>query len=104
MILGFFDFTFIVWIIFGATSVLVVLGALEWFKDAGISMTWWKWLVAAMWYILALMIFAAPFTLMGEGEAQAGWKLLLFSIPVLVVTGFVLYRILLLGKAKKQTG
>lgn len=102
MFLGVFDFTFLVWILVGAVSVLVVLGANEWFKDTGIVMTWWKWLIATIWYILTLMGLAAPFTLMGEGESAAGWKLLLFSLPVLIILAFVVLRILQIGKAGKE--
>ncbi len=102
MFLGVFDFTFVAWIFVGAVSVLVVLGANEWFKDAGIVMTWWKWLIAAIWYILTLMALAAPFTLMGEGESAAGWKLLLFSLPILIILAFVVLRILQIGKVSKE--
>lgn len=102
MFLGVFDFTFVVWILMGAISVLVVLGAIEWFKGAGILMTWWKWLITAIWYILALMGLSAPFTLMGEGESAAGWKLFLFSLPIIIITGFVVFRILRFGKAREQ--
>ena len=102
MFLGVFDFTFVIWILIGAISVLVVLGAIEWFKDAGIVMNWWKWLIAAIWYILTLMGLAAPFTLMGEGESAAGWRLLLFSVPVLIILAFIVLRILQIGKARKE--
>ena len=102
MFFGVFDFTFVVWMFVGAVSVLVVLGAKEWFKDADITMTWWKWLIGVVWYIILMMGLAAPFTLMGEGEAGAGWKMLLFTIPVLVITGFAVYRILKIGTEKKE--
>lgn len=102
MFLGVFDFTFVVWVLVGAVSVLVVLGAIEWFKDAGIVMNWWKWLIGVLWYILTLMGLAAPFTLMGEGESGAGWKLLLYSLPVLIILAFVVFRILQIGKSKKE--
>ncbi len=102
MFFGVFDFTFVVWLIVGAVSVLVVMGAIEWFKDAGITMSWWKWLVSVVWYIIFLMGMAAPFTLMGEGEAAAGWKMLLFTLPVLIITGFAVYRILKIGTEKKK--
>jgi len=102
MFLGVFDFTFVVWILIGAISVLVVLGAIEWFKDAGIVMNWWKWLIAAIWYILTLMGLAAPFTLIGEGESAAGWRLLLFSVPVLIILAFIVLRILQIGKTRKE--
>jgi len=101
MFFGVFDFTFVVWMFVGAVSVLVVLGAKEWFKDADITMSWWKWLIGVVWYIILMMALAAPFTLMGEGETGAGWKMLLFTIPVLVITGFAVYRILKIGTEKK---
>ena len=101
MFLGVFDFTFVVWIIVGAVSVLVVLAAIEWFKDSGIVMNWWKWLIGTVWYIFTLMGLTAPFTLMGEGESAGGWKLLLFTLPVLIILGFAVYRILKIGKPKK---
>ena len=101
MFFGVFDFTFVVWIIIGAITVLIVLGAIEWFKEASILMNWWKWLIVAIWYLFTLMGLAAPFTLMGEGEIAAGWKLMLFSLPVLVISGFAVYRILQIGTTKK---
>jgi hypothetical protein len=101
MFFGVFDFTFVVWMFVGATSVLVVLGAKEWFKDAAIVMSWWKWLIGVFWYIFAMMGLATPFTLMGEGEAGAGWKMLLFTIPVLIISGFAVYRIFKIQPKKK---
>ena len=102
MIFGVFDFTFVVWLFVGAVSVLVVMGAKEWFKDAAITMSWWKWLIGVVWYIIAMMTLAAPFTLMGEGEVGAGWKMLLFSLPVIIITGFAVYRILKIESEKKK--
>ena len=103
MFFGVFDFTFVVWLFVGAVSVLVVLGAKEWFKDAEITMSWWKWLVGAIWYIFFfLMGLAAPFTLIGEGETGAGWKMMIFTIPVLIITGFAVYRILKIEPKKKE--
>lgn len=102
MFFGVFDFTFVVWMFVGAVSVLVVLGAKEWFKDAEITMSWWKWLIGVVWYVILMMGLAAPFTLMGEGEAGAGWKMLLFSLPVLIITGFAVYRILKIEVEKEK--
>ena len=102
MFFGVFDFTFVVWMFVGAVSVLVVLGAKEWFKDAEITMSWWKWLIGVVWYVILMMGLAAPFTLMGEGEAGAGWKMLLFSLPVLIITGFAVYRILKIDVEKEK--
>jgi len=102
MFFGVFDFSFVVWMFIGAVSVLVVLGAKEWFKDAAISMSWWKWLIVTIWYIFFMMLLAVPFTFMGEAEVGAGWKMLLFSLPVFIISGFVVYRILKIGSEKKK--
>ncbi len=98
MFFGVFDFTFAVWIVVGAVSVLIVLGANEWFKDRGIPMNWWRWILVAVWYVLFMMGLAAPFTIMGEGEAAAGWRMLLFSLPVFIILGFCVYRLILIGR------
>ena len=102
MFFGVFDFTFVVWMFVGAVSVLIVLGAKEWFTEKGINMSWWKWLIAVIGYIMMMMGLAAPFTLMGEGETGAGWKMLLFSVPLIIILAFVIYRLLLLGNAEKK--
>lgn len=102
MFFGVFDFSFVVWLFIGAVSVFVVLGAKEWFKDAAINMSWWKWLIGVIWYIFTMMLLAAPFTIMGEGEVSAGWKMLLFSLPVMILSGFIVYRILKIGTKQKK--
>ena len=102
MFFGVFDFTFVVWMIVGATGVLVVLGANEWFKDRGIVMTWWKWLLLTVWYIAAMMAIAAPFTIMGEGEVSAGWRMLFMNSVILIISGVIVYRILTIGAQKQE--
>lgn len=98
MFFGVFDFTFVWWIVFGVAGVFVAMGASEWFKDLNIPMTWWKWLVLGVWYLAFWAGIAAPFTFMGESEVAAGWRLLLFSLPILIISGVIVYRILLIGK------
>jgi len=97
---GAISYDFMYWIFFGAVLVLIVLGASEWLKDKGIVMNWWKWIILAGWYILSLVMFGAPFTLMGEAEVAAGWRILGASVVVIVILGFVVYRLLLIGKSK----
>ena len=96
-----FDFTFVLWIAFGAISVVIAMGLMEWFKDLGVPMTWWKWVVLIAWYVAALAALAAPFTFMGEGETGAGGRLIVINIPVLAITGAVVVRVLLLGRNKE---
>lgn len=102
MFFGVFDFTFVWWIIFGAATVLVAMGANEWFKDLNIPMTWWKWMVLGAWYIFCWLGIAAPFTFWGESEVTAAWRLGLFTLPFLIISGFIVYRILRIGAQKPQ--
>ena len=99
---GAISYGFLYWIFFGATLVLIILGALEWFKDKGIGMKWWKWIVLTLWYIALMVSVGAPFTLMGEGETGAGWKLLGVNAVVIIIAGFLVYRILLMSKKKQE--
>ena len=98
-----FDFSFVYWMAFGAVTVLVVFGAGAWFKDREISMNWWKWTILTLWYISAIAAIAAPFTVMGENEVAAGWRMFAFDIPVVIISGFIVYRILAIGRQKQKT-
>ena len=89
-------FSFIV----GALSGLVILGAITWAEDLGLKMTWWKWLLAALWYILLLFFVFLDFTFIGEGEAGAGLKLLLVQGITMVILGAGLVRLLFAGRQK----
>jgi len=90
MITNLVIFAFIVGLLTGA----VVVGAITWAKDLGLRMTWWKCLLAAIWYLLFLFLFFAAFTFMGEGEPIAGWRTLGISTVILVILGAGLVRIL----------
>jgi len=89
-------FSFIV----GALSGLVIMGAIIWAEDLGLKMTWWKWLLAALWYILLLFFVFLDFTFIGEGEAGAGLKLLLVQGITMVILGAGLVRLLFVGRQK----
>lgn len=92
-------FSFFVGLLTGA----VVVGANSWTKVLGLRMRWWKWLLAALWYILLLFLIFAAFTFMGEGEMLAGWKTLGISAVLMVVLGAGLARILLAGRSHPET-
>lgn len=102
MFFGVFDMTFVVWIAIGAIGVLVVLGAKAWFEDLAIPMNWWKWLILSAWYLWAMMMLAAPFTFMGEGEVSAGWRSLIFVVPAILISGVIVYRVLAIGRAQTE--
>ena len=45
--------------IVGLLTVPVVIGAIEWSKYLKLKMTWWKWCLAAIWYVLLLFLILA---------------------------------------------
>ena len=90
MITNLVIFAFIVGLLTGA----VVVSAITWAKALGLTMTWWRWLLSALWYLLLLFLVFAAFTFIGEGEPAAGWKTVGISTVLLVILGAGLVRIL----------
>lgn len=82
----------------GLISGAVIVGAIAWVRDLGLKMTWWKWLLAAVWYILLLLMIFASFTFIGEGEPVAGWKTLGITLVVMLILGTGLIRLLITGR------
>jgi len=82
----------------GLFSGAVIVGAITWAKELGLNMKWWKWMLAAIWYLLLLFLVFAAFTFIGEGEPIAGWKTLGISVVIMVIMGTGLYRLLIAGK------
>ncbi|HDP95778.1 MAG TPA: hypothetical protein ENN40_10535 [Candidatus Aminicenantes bacterium] len=76
--------------IVGATFGLVIPAAIRWARDLGLRMTWWKWLMAAAWYLFLLFSILLAFTFIGEGEVIPGWKLPALLIVLEAVAGAVL--------------
>jgi len=99
MITNFVIFAFISGLLSGA----VAAGANTWARALGLKMSWWKWLLFALWYFLLLFLFFAAFTFMGEGEVAAGWKVLGISVLILAILGAGLARILLAGRTPPET-
>ncbi len=89
-------FAFIVGLLTGP----VVYAAIYFAKDLKLKMTWWKWLLVAVWYVLLLFFILADFTLIGEGEPGAGWKLLAFQAILMVILGVGLGRLVFAGREK----
>ena len=84
----------------GALSGLVIWGAIAWAKDLGLKMTWWKWTLAASWYVLLNFFVFLDFTIIGEGELGAGIRLLLFEGMIMLVLGVGLAQLLWAGRLK----
>jgi hypothetical protein len=95
MITNLVVFAFIVGLLTGA----VVVGATSWARALGLRMSWWRWLLSALWYILLLFLLFAAFTFMGEGEVSAGWRTIGISVVLMVILGAGLARILLASRS-----
>ena len=89
-------FAFIVGLLTGP----VVYAAIYWARELKLKMYWWKWLLVALWYILLLFFICADFTLIGEGEAGAGWKLLLLQTITMIILAVGLFRLVWAGRNK----
>jgi len=83
------------WIAMGLLYGLTVAGAPIWAQDLGLQMTWWKWLLAFLWYVLLSYSVAGGFTLLGEKEPGAWYRFMGFHLSITVLLGVVLGFLLL---------
>ncbi len=82
------------WIVMGLIYALMIAGAPAWAEDLGLQMTWWKWLLTAIWYGLLSLGIAASFTLMGEKEPRAGQYALGLTLVIMIILGVGLWSLL----------
>jgi len=88
------------WFVMGLLFILVAAGAHAWARDLGLRMTWWKWLLALVWYGLLCLTVGVSMTLAGENEPGAGWRIFLGMGLVTVILGVGLIRLLLHGRRR----
>ena len=88
------------WFVMGMLMILVAVGAVTWAKELGLKMTWWKWLLAALWYGLFNVSLAAPMTVLGENEPNAALRIFIPMIVVSIVLGVGLWRLLAADRQK----
>jgi hypothetical protein len=90
----------IFWLLNGVILTVVAL----WFKDfaegKGWAMTWWKWLLTGIWYLIFTTSFYAWGTLIGENFPGAGFKFFLLGFFVSLILGVGLWRLLAAGSKK----
>ena len=82
------------WLLMGIVFILVAAGFKAFAQDRGWVLTWWKSLLAILWYGLLGATFYAWGTLIGENESDAGFKIFLLGLFVSAVVGVALWRLL----------
>ncbi len=82
------------WFLMGVVFVVVAAGFNSFARDRGWIVTWWKALLAILWYGVLCTSFFAWGTLIGENEASAGLKLFLIGLFVSIVFGVALVRLM----------
>ena len=85
------------WLVMGVILVLVGAAFKAFAEDQGWNLTWWKGLLALLWYGLFSMSFYTYGTLAGEDEASAGLQIMLLMLFVSLILGVGLWRLMLLG-------
>ena len=81
----------IFWVVMGLIYALIIAGAPIWAQDMGFQMSWWKWILTALWYILLSFTFAGSFTLLGEKEPGAWYRFLCFHLIVTIILGAIIF-------------
>jgi len=87
----FFDSSFF-WFLMGTLFILAAAGFRAFAKDRGWIISWWKAVLALIWYAIFTFSFYAYGTLMGENETSAGLKILVLGLFVCLVLGIVIWR------------
>lgn len=82
------------WFVMGIITVVVALAFKAFAEDRGWKMTWWKWLLAVVWYGIFSLSFLALGTLIGEFETSAGVRIFLLGMFISLVLGVGLWRAL----------
>ena len=82
------------WMSMGVILVLIGFAFKAFAEDQGWTLTWWKGLLALIWYGVVTLTIYAFGTLVGENEASAGIKLLQAGLFVCLILGVGLWRLL----------
>ena len=91
------------WILMGIVFVLVAAGFKAFAQDRGWVITWWKGLLAILWYVVFCSSFYAWGTLIGENEGSAGYKIFLLGLFVSAILGVGLWRLLALKPVARDS-
>ena len=84
----------IFWFIMGIVFILVAMGFRTYAKDQGWILSWWKAVLAIIWYCIFMLSFYAWGTLTGENEGDAGLKIFILGMFICFVLGVGLLRLI----------
>ncbi|MBN2472647.1 MAG: hypothetical protein JXN59_18125 [Anaerolineae bacterium] len=82
------------WLLMGVVLVLVGFAFKAFAEDRGWVLTWWKGLLALLWYGLFTLNFYAYGTLVGEYESSPGLKIMILGLFVSLILGVGLWRLM----------
>lgn len=82
------------WFFMGMITILIGVGFKAFANDRGWVLSWWKWLLSILWYIIFSLSIFSYGTLAGEMEHSAGVKMLLLGLFVCIIYGVGLWRML----------
>jgi len=82
------------WFLMGIITILIWAGFKAFANDRGWILSWWKWLLSILLYIIFSLSVFSYGTLAGEREDSAGVKMLLLGLFVCIVYGVGLWRLL----------
>jgi hypothetical protein len=91
------------WFLMGMLAILVGVGFKYFCEDRGWQLTWWKWLLSILWYLIFVISFYAWGTLIGENEASAGFRIWIVGMVVSLIYGVAIWRILSSGAQISET-
>ena len=84
----------IFWFLNGIIFVVIIFAFKAFAEDKGWVLTWWKWLLSGLWYLIFSLSFYAWGTLIGENFPDAGFKMFLVGFFISVILGVGLWRVL----------
>ncbi len=92
----------IFWFLMGIIFILVAAGFKVFAEDKGWVLTWWKWLLAFIWYVIFTMSFYTYGTLHGERET-ADIRLFLLGMVISLILGVGFWRLMAVNPKKETT-
>jgi|GEM_PF-358720 len=88
------------WFIEGILAVLAMIGLKVWMEDRQVPMGLWKWILVAVWMLMAGFTIAFIGTSVGESEMAAARKGgIVFSVAC-AIAGAIVWRLLQIGRAR----